>query len=518
MIYAQEIATGRELEINNVKLTPEGRIIGRWDFGTRFYKKYGCALECIGHDGELPILALRDGWAITGRTRRKEAKTDNRQEESPAQAKERTPRERYYMQFKAKHPDTVLLFRCGDFYEAIFADASDVAQVLDLSVTHNAQGDAFTGFPARNLDNNLPQLIRAGKRVAICDDMSDEPWLQAEQKQEQKQEEEQATTTPATCGNVDATAAAIAAALKGLQVQAKGVDADEVRAIVREEVAAAMEDAEPTAVAIKVADGDTVKVEGAHPLLPRLLALVANDRVIGRFPWLFGPAGSGKSTLAKQVAEALQLPFYSVSSLQQKYELEGYADASGQFVETAFYKAFAHGGVFCFDEASTSPAEVQVAFNTALAQLRYCFPVVGMVEAHPDFHVIAADNTRGRGASAEYTARYELDASTLDRYTFLRVDYTDAHDLAMANGDAALVDFIRDVRQALKDANLTYLASPRASRAIKALQAIGMAENEALSLGLCSGWDEQDVRTIAAKVKGGKTPWHEAFEKLAANL
>lgn len=80
-----------------------------------------------------------------------------------------------------------------------------------------------------------------------------------------------------------------------------------------------------------------------HPAFQELKYLVQHDRQLGRSPWLFGPAGSGKSTLCEAVAKDMNLPFYSVSSLQQKYELEGYTDAAGEYVETTFYKAAKEG-------------------------------------------------------------------------------------------------------------------------------------------------------------------------------
>lgn len=254
-----------------------------------------------------------------------------------------------------------------------------------------------------------------------------------------------------------------------------------------------------------------------HPLLNLVLAMVKNDRAIGRFPWLYGPAGSGKSTLAKQVADTMGLPFYSVSSLQQKYELEGYTDAVGELVKTSFYNAMKNGGIFCFDEASTTSAEVQVAFNTAVAQLIYNFPKEGMVKAHPDFHIIAADNSMGRGGDKKYSARYKLDVSTLDRYTFVEVVYTEAHDLRMANNDANLVKFIKDVRKALDEANTTYLATPRASKAIVGFMAMEMSPKDAVWYGLCSGWNRQDIRTIAQRVSGN-TRYHKAFNEIASEL
>ena len=246
-------------------------------------------------------------------------------------------------------------------------------------------------------------------------------------------------------------------------------------------------------------------------------AMVVNDRVIGRYPWLYGPAGSGKSTIARKVADELGLPFYSVSTILQKYELEGYTDAVGKLVETTCYKAFLNGGIFCFDEASTSSPEAQVAFNTMAAQLVYNFPGVGMVEAHPDFHIIACDNTIGRGQDSKYTARYQMDASTLDRYTFVEVAYSESHDLNMAQGDKELVEFIRAMRSVLDDSNSTYLATPRASKAIKAMQAMGMNDKDALWYGLCSGWEKQDIRTFAQRLHGYNR-YFRAFDTIVESL
>ena len=295
------------------------------------------------------------------------------------------------------------------------------------------------------------------------------------------------------------------------------VNKDMVVAIVREELAKSKpQDIQHT---IKVAELPVDKCpKGTNPkLLELLLTMVVNDRVIGRFPWLFGPAGSGKSTLAQKVAEALNIPFYSVSSLQQKYELEGYTDAVGEFVQTAFYKAMAEGGVFCFDEISTTSGEVQVAFNTAAAQLVYNFPKMGMVKAHENFHIIACDNSTGRGGDKRYISRFQLDASTLDRYNFVEVDYSEEHDLNMAAGDKDLVRFMKDMRKVLDASNTTYLATPRASKAIKALQATGMSDKDALWYGLCSGWNKQDIRTFSSKLSGS-TVWHKAFDEIAYGL
>lgn len=300
------------------------------------------------------------------------------------------------------------------------------------------------------------------------------------------------------------------------RMRGAAIDEKHVEEICRRVMAETKPASAANVVEVKIlGENDAKRVENPHPLLAKVLALVANDRVTGRCPWLFGPAGSGKSTLAKQVAEALGLPFYSVSSLQQKYELEGYTDATGELVKTTFFKAATEGGVFLFDEASTTAGEVQVAFNSMLANLWYNFPKVGMIKAHKDFHVIAADNTAGRGANSTYSARFQLDASTLDRYTAISVDYTEEQDVFMAENDTELVTFIRDMRTAINAARLTYTASPRALRAIKAHQKMNVfTELEAFELGLCSSWAKADIKTLAARLNGG-TKYHKLFNQIA---
>ena len=79
-----------------------------------------------------------------------------------------------FNELKAKHPDAVILFRCGDFYESRFDDAKKLSEVLGLTLTRQAKTKMdLTGFPYHALDTYLPKLIRAGLRVAICDDISE---------------------------------------------------------------------------------------------------------------------------------------------------------------------------------------------------------------------------------------------------------------------------------------------------------------------------------------------------------
>ena len=87
-----------------------------------------------------------------------------------------TPLMRQYNQFKAKHPDAILLFRVGDFYETYGEDAVKSSKILGITLTRHGKGASQTelaGFPHHALDTYLPRLVRAGYRVAICEQLED---------------------------------------------------------------------------------------------------------------------------------------------------------------------------------------------------------------------------------------------------------------------------------------------------------------------------------------------------------
>lgn len=88
-----------------------------------------------------------------------------------------TPLMKQYMAMKQKHPDAILLFRVGDFYETFSEDAIASSEILGITLTRRANGSAqfveLAGFPHHALDTYLPKLVRAGKRVAICEQLED---------------------------------------------------------------------------------------------------------------------------------------------------------------------------------------------------------------------------------------------------------------------------------------------------------------------------------------------------------
>jgi len=88
-----------------------------------------------------------------------------------------TPMMKQFLTLKKQHPDAIMLFRCGDFYETYSTDAVTAADILGITLTRRANGKdkkiEMAGFPFHALDTYLPKLIRAGRRVAICDQLED---------------------------------------------------------------------------------------------------------------------------------------------------------------------------------------------------------------------------------------------------------------------------------------------------------------------------------------------------------
>ena len=90
--------------------------------------------------------------------------------------KKETPLMGQYNSIKVKHPDALLLFRIGDFYETFGKDAITTSKILGIVLTARNNGDSkieLAGFPHHSLDTYLPKLVRAGQRVAICEQLED---------------------------------------------------------------------------------------------------------------------------------------------------------------------------------------------------------------------------------------------------------------------------------------------------------------------------------------------------------
>ncbi len=242
----------------------------------------------------------------------------------------------------------------------------------------------------------------------------------------------------------------------------------------------------------------------------------------GIAPYLWGPSGTGKSELAKQTAQALGLPFYMICKVSDVFELKGFADAEGRLVENDFYKSMKHGGLLLFDEMDCSNENALKAFNGAMAQRCFSFPVEGMVEAHPDFRVIGAGNSGGTGATEEYTASNMIDASTLNRFKYIFVDYDERIELKCAKGDKQLVDFIHLLRESAKRNGVSQILSYRNINHLVEGQEIGEPIEENIISSVLKEKSTDEVRMMCNGLNldfatHPENKWLQALTKIYKN-
>ena len=198
--------------------------------------------------------------------------------------------------------------------------------------------------------------------------------------------------------------------------------------------------------------------------------------------------------ICKQIAEAMNLDFYFTNAVTQEYQLKGFIDANGTYHETQFYKAFTNGGLFFLDEMDGSIPETLIILNSAIANRYFDFPT-GRVDANPKFRIIAAGNTVGTGADIEYTGRFQLDASSLDRFALIYVTYSKAIENAVTNGNSELCKFAEQFRKITETCSIKCICTYRALERITKLESV-FDLSEVLQMALTKGLGVDDLKII----------------------
>ena len=235
--------------------------------------------------------------------------------------------------------------------------------------------------------------------------------------------------------------------------------------------------------------------------------------------YLYGAAGCGKSHTARQIADALGLPFYESMQVMFAHDVKGYGDAGGNYQATPFFKAFTEGGVFFLDEVDASSPEALVVLNTAIANRRFDFPIVGNVTAHPNFRVVAAGNTAMTGADLEYVARSVQDAATENRFSFFEMHYDRRVELPVcAGGDEVLMSFITDLRQAIRAANIIKCVSYRQTKLLADPDLLKFGRVKALRRNVFKGMEEDEIRIIYGYLTDKENIWAQAMYDLFQHI
>lgn len=261
------------------------------------------------------------------------------------------------------------------------------------------------------------------------------------------------------------------------------------------------------------------KLRASHLHAPLLKAALMADVPV----WLYGEAGSGKSTAAEQMADELDLSFRSISlgPSTSKADLMGYRDATGEYRSTAYRETYEDGGVFLFDEIDNAHPSVLTILNNSIANNQGEFPDK-RISRHDDTRFIAAANTIGRGATAEYVGRTPIDAATIDRFAFVPMDIDPELEEALVLGSQvrnSYVDIssggvpnarewlavVRAHREAVSELGIRAIIGQRAALYGKRLAEQGVGKDWLSEMLLYKGmkkYDREKLESAAGKLVG----------------
>jgi len=209
---------------------------------------------------------------------------------------------------------------------------------------------------------------------------------------------------------------------------------------------------------------------------------------------LIGPAGSGKNVACAQVAESLGLHMYYTNNASNEFKLTGFIDAGGNYRDTEFYKAFKNGGLFFLDEIDNSDPSALIVINSALANGYMAFPHE-TIDRHPDFRIIAAANTWGKGADLQYVGRNALDAATLDRFDNIFFDY-DKHLEECLYPNEEILKFMWSFREAVLKTKIPHVVSTRGIGKVYKKEMNGIPVADILTSNVIKNLSQDDINTI----------------------
>lgn len=239
---------------------------------------------------------------------------------------------------------------------------------------------------------------------------------------------------------------------------------------------------------------------------------------------LQGPSGCGKSTIARQVCEVLNLKFVNIGYIADEFvSIRGFMDANGNYSPVPFYDCYKYGYACFLDEIDNSEPKALLELNKITGTdgfLPYVFPNGEEVKPHPNFRLFAAANTFGEGGNASYQ-RNPLDASSIDRYSVVKIDYDENLEKKIMKNHLDVYEFLiafRDITNNMGNKNLIVTTKTMAS-INKGLESTIVSLDEALRAKLIKGEDPQTLDSICSEIidKTGDTECTRAFQKAINN-
>lgn len=232
-----------------------------------------------------------------------------------------------------------------------------------------------------------------------------------------------------------------------------------------------------------------------HEKFEQILTQVQLDEPI----MLIGPAGSGKNVAISQVADALGKHMYYTNNASNEFKLTGFIDAGGNYRDTEFYKAFKNGGIFFLDEIDNSDPSALIVINSALANGYMAFPHE-TIDRHPDFRIIAAANTWGKGADLQYVGRNALDGATLDRFDNIFFDYDINLESNLYPNDEVL-EFMWAFRDAVYKSQIPHIVSTRGIGKVYKKEINEVPVQDILTSNVVKNLGQDDVNTIIGNMQ-----------------
>lgn len=165
--------------------------------------------------------------------------------------------------------------------------------------------------------------------------------------------------------------------------------------------------------------------EHFHKMFDDVLTILLEDAN----PYMIGPSGCGKTFMVKQIASLLNLDFTDIGYINEEYDILGFQTATGAYSATNFYRCYKYGKIAFCDELDNGNSRATVKLNSFLSNGKgasYSFPNGENVKRHANFRIIAAGNTAGNGADANYNTREKIEESVQQRFTPIYVGYDNA--------------------------------------------------------------------------------------------
>lgn len=165
-------------------------------------------------------------------------------------------------------------------------------------------------------------------------------------------------------------------------------------------------------------------------------------------PYLYGPSGCGKSFMAEFILRTIGLDVIIQKTIEDNYTLEGYANGHGNYIPSAYYRAYTEGKAYFADELDANTSAGALAFRSFIDLKEHYFPVVGTKKAHPNMVTISAGNTPGTGGNEAFVGSNKIDERVQQRLKTIFMDYDIEVEKRILKDYPDWLEFITFFRQA----------------------------------------------------------------------